>query len=65
MRRRGKSAVFGWADPGQKITVSIAGKKAASKADADGKFKVPLALAAAGGYLRRFVAPRNRIVRPR
>ncbi|HVZ81122.1 MAG TPA: CIA30 family protein [bacterium] len=47
--QRGKSAVFGWADPGQKVTVSIAGKKAAGKADAEGKFRVPLALGQAGG----------------
>ncbi len=47
--QRGKTAVFGWADPGQKVTVSVAGKKAVGKADANGNFKVPLALAAAGG----------------
>lgn len=47
--QRGKAAVFGWADPGQKVTVSVAGQKAAGKADVDGNFKVTLVLAAAGG----------------
>lgn len=36
-------AVWGWADPGEKITVEFAGQKQTAKADAEGKWMVKLA----------------------
>ncbi|HEX3872003.1 MAG TPA: sialate O-acetylesterase [Pirellulales bacterium] len=34
--------VWGWADPGEKVTVSLGGSSQTTKADADGKWKVTL-----------------------
>ncbi len=47
--QRGKPVVWGWADAGQSVTVSLAGKSAKTTADSDGKWKVTLALPKAGG----------------
>jgi sialate O-acetylesterase len=47
--QRGTPAVWGWADAGQAVTVSLAGKTARATADQDGKWKVTLPLPAAGG----------------
>src|SRR5580692_2632622 len=47
--QRGNPAIWGWADAGQTITVSLAGKTAQTTADANGKWKVALPLPGAGG----------------
>jgi len=41
--------VWGWAQAGERVNVSIAGRSAASKAGADGRWKVTLEPLAAGG----------------
>jgi sialate O-acetylesterase len=47
--QRGKPVVWGWDTPGQKVTVTLAGRSASALADADGKWKVELSLPKAGG----------------
>ncbi len=42
LQRDQKVAVWGWADPGAKVTVAFAGQKQTAKADLDGKFMVRL-----------------------
>lgn len=42
LQRDLKLPVWGWADPGEKVTVSFAGKSAAATADAEGKWRVDL-----------------------
>ncbi len=41
--------VWGWAEPGKEVTVSLAGQSASAKAGADGRFKATLPKLAAGG----------------
>ena len=45
----GKAVIWGWAEAGKTITVTLAGKKAQAAVDADGKWKVSLPLLKAGG----------------
>lgn len=47
--QKGKPVVWGWADAGQKVTVTMAGKTVAAQADADGKWKATLNCPQAGG----------------
>ena len=54
--------VWGWADPGEKITVSIAGQTQTTTADASGNWKLKLDSLAAAGPLTLTVAGHNRIV---
>ena len=42
-------AVWGWADKGEKITVTLAGKSAEAKADAAGKWRVDIPAMKADG----------------
>ena len=47
--QKGSANVWGWADPGEGVTVSVAGKTAGAKAGDDGRWKVSLLLPKAGG----------------
>ena len=49
LQQKTEAAVWGWADPGEEVTVSLGEAKASGKADADGKWMVKLATPAAGG----------------
>jgi sialate O-acetylesterase len=42
LQREMKLPVWGWADPGEKVTVAFAGQKAEATADAQGDWKVML-----------------------
>jgi sialate O-acetylesterase len=53
--------VWGWADPGEQVTVSIANQIVKTSADPGGKWKVGLQALAAGGPLGMTVAGKNRI----
>ena len=53
-------AVWGWADPGEKITVEIAGTKATCSADAAGRWKAVLGPLAPGGPHCLTVQGKNR-----
>lgn len=54
--------VWGKADPGEKVTVSINGQSHATEADADGKWMVQLEPMAAGGPFEMVVKGNNEIV---
>jgi sialate O-acetylesterase len=47
--------VWGWADPGQQVTVSFAGQKQTATADTDGKWRVTLTPLTASAEPREFV----------
>lgn len=49
LQRDGAVPVWGWADPGEAVTVSIAGQKQSTKAGADGKWSLKLEKLAATG----------------
>lgn len=55
--------VWGWATPGEKVTVSIAGQKRSTEANADGAWRVELAkLATSADPLELSVSGRNQLV---
>ncbi|NDC63004.1 MAG: sialate O-acetylesterase [Planctomycetia bacterium] len=54
--------VWGWADPGENVRVSVADREAATKADDLGRWIVELPAIATGEGLRLSVAGRNTIV---
>ncbi|MHB0935880.1 MAG: sialate O-acetylesterase [Armatimonadota bacterium] len=54
--------VWGWAEPGETVTVSLAGNQAAAKAGADGAWRVTLPALPAGGPYEMTVAGRETIV---
>ena len=49
LQRDQKDRVWGWAEPGEEVTVKIAGQSHATKAGADGSWQVMLEPMAAGG----------------
>jgi sialate O-acetylesterase len=55
-----KAPIWGWADPGEKVTVTLGDQKAEATADKDGKWQVRLAAMKAGtGPLEMTVAGKN------
>src|SRR5215203_3864508 len=54
-----KVRVWGWAEPGERVTVSFRGKKAAATADARGRWEVFVGPHKAGGPFELTVARRN------
>ena len=54
--------VWGWADPGEEVKVTVAGKSGAAKADDAGRWLVELPAVAAGENLELSVAGKNTIV---
>jgi sialate O-acetylesterase len=59
VQRDMKIPVWGWADPGEQVTVTLGAAKAAATADADGKWTVKLDPLPAGGPLELTVAGKN------
>jgi sialate O-acetylesterase len=59
LQRDAAVPVWGWADPGEKVTVSIAGQTKTATADAAGKWSVKLDKLAAGEALTLVVTGRN------
>lgn len=53
--------VWGWAEPGESVTVSIGGQKHSVQAGADGRWRVSLAKLAGGGATTLTVQGRNTI----
>src|ERR1700690_2093521 len=53
--------VWGWADPGEQVTVSIADQKQTATADADGKWTVRLDALSPGNPLEMTIAGRNTV----
>jgi len=54
--------IWGWAKPGEKVTVSLLNQKASTKADADGNWKVTLSPLAAGGPFQMTITGENKLV---
>ena len=53
--------VWGWADPGEKVTVEIAGQSHSATADAEGKWRVTLQPLAVGEPLKMAVKGKNQV----
>lgn len=57
-----KSAtIWGWADPGEKVEVSLGTKSSATTANSEGKWSVKLDVPAAGAALEMTVAGKNKL----
>jgi len=54
--------IWGWAEPGEKVTVRIAGQEAVAATGADGKWAVSLEPMPAGGPMPMTVEGENRLV---
>ena len=61
LQQKADAAVWGWADAGEEVTVSLGEAKATAKAGADGKWQVKLATPAAGGPHELVVKGKNEI----
>lgn len=61
LQRDVPAAVWGWADPGQPVTVELGGKEVSGKADAKGRWAVKLAPMPAGGPHKITVRGKNKI----
>ncbi len=53
--------IWGWAEPGEKVRVSLAGKTADATADADGKWRTKLPALPAGGPHEMVVEGKNKL----
>ena len=62
LQRDREISVFGWADPGESITVSCDGRTVATKAGKDGTWRVKLGSFEAGGPLEMIVEGNNTII---
>jgi len=56
-----KDAIWGWAAPGEEVTVTLGSQKATAKADKDGRWQVRLEPLKAGGPMEMTVAGQNMI----
>src|ERR1700742_677851 len=54
--------VWGWAESGEQVTVSMSGKSAKAKADSKGKWEVKLGPFKAGGPYEMTIAGKNTVV---
>lgn len=61
LQRDAAVPVWGWADPGEEVTVRIAGQQQSAKADADGKWSTKLDTLTAIGPQTMIVKGRNEI----
>ncbi|HUU09711.1 MAG TPA: sialate O-acetylesterase [Phycisphaerae bacterium] len=59
LQQGGDLPIWGWADAGEDVTVSLGGQKVAAKAGADGRWQVRLKPLKAGGPLKMTVAGKN------
>ena len=62
LQRDQPARIWGWAAPGEKIVVSIAGESAVAAADTDGRWQVKLPALKAGGPYTMTVQGVNRVV---
>ncbi len=63
LQKSARTAIWGWAVPGEDVTVTLDKQSASAKADADGKWKVRLDLSNSGpGPFEMTVAGKNKIV---
>src|SRR6185369_6865891 len=57
-----KARVWGWAEPGARVTVAMASQTAAATADAQGRWEVRIGPFKAGGPYEMTIAEKNTIV---
>lgn len=62
LQQGAKVPVWGTADPGEKVTVEMAGQTVSTTAGADGKWRVDLAAMKAGGPFTLTISGQNKIV---
>lgn len=62
LQRDKPAAVWGWADAGEKVTVSFAGHEASTSADGDGRWRVTLPALAAAGTARELIVRGKNVV---
>ncbi|KRP29166.1 MAG: hypothetical protein ABS28_09640 [Cryomorphaceae bacterium BACL22 MAG-120619-bin32] len=62
LQREIQVPVWGWADPGEEVTVNFSGQSNTVKADADGKWMVKLSPMPAGGPFKMTVRGNNTII---
>ena len=61
LQREIQVPVWGWADPGEEVTVNFSGQSNTVKADADGKWMVKLSAMPAGGPFEMTVRGNNTV----
>ena len=57
-----KDRIWGWAEPGENVTVSMAGLRAAAAADSKGRWEVRIGPFEAGGPYEMTIAAKNTVV---
>jgi sialate O-acetylesterase len=62
VQRGVKARVWGWADPGDRVTVSMAGKSATATAGSDGRWEARVGPYDAGGPYEMTIAGKNTVV---
>ena len=62
LQRDAPVVVWGWADPGETVAVTLGGRAVAASADAAGGWKIALPPLPTGGPFEMTVAGKNRIV---
>ncbi len=61
LQQKSQAAVWGWAEKGEEVTVSLGETKASAKAGEDGKWSLKLATPAAGGPFEMKIKGKNEI----
>ena len=62
LQREMSAPVWGWAEAGESITVTIAGQSKSTKTDADGKWSIKLDKLETGGPLTMIVKGKNSLL---
>ncbi len=59
LQREAKVPIWGWADPGEQVTVTLADQRATSSADNQGRWKVELSPLTTGGPFQMTISGKN------
>lgn len=62
LQRNAETSIWGWADKGEKVTVTFRGKSLSAETNSDGKWMVKVPVGKAGGPFELVVKGRNTIV---
>lgn len=61
LQQKSDAAIWGWADPGEEVTIMLGDSKATAKAGSDGKWKTAIRTPAAGGPFEIIVKGKNTV----
>jgi sialate O-acetylesterase len=61
LQQNEKAALWGWADPGETVTATIAGKKESTRAGSDGKWRIKFPRLKAGGPYTLTISGKNTV----